>query len=92
MMLPFFLLLLFQLLTLSLTLVTAVRHPSWRVALLVGVALGACLGAGSQVALGRSTPVALLSIVGLDLLLLVQLRSLAIRPSPRRRSRDAWWC
>ena len=89
---PFFLLLLFQLLTLSLTLVTAVRHPSWRAVLLVGVALGACLGAGAQVSLQRLTPVALLSLVGLDLLLLVQLRSLAIRPPPRRRSRDVWWC
>jgi hypothetical protein len=78
--------------TLSLTLVTAVRHPSWRTALLVSVALRACLGAGSQVALGRSTPVALLSIVGLYVLLLVQLRFLAIRPPPRRHSRDAWWC
>ena len=38
-MLSFSLLLLFQLLTLSLTLVTAVRHPSWRAVLLVGVAL-----------------------------------------------------
>ena len=92
MMLPFFLLLLFQLMTLSLTLITAVRHPSWRAVFLVGVALGACLGAGSQVALGRSTPVALLSIVGLNVLLLVQLRSLAIRPPPPRRSRDTWWC
>jgi len=50
-MLPCFLLLLFQLLTLSLTLVTAVRHPSWRAVLLVGVALGACVGAGAQVSL-----------------------------------------
>ena len=91
-MLPFSLLLLFQLLTLSLTLVTAVRHPSWRVVLLVGVALGACLGAGAQVGLQRITPVTLLSLVGLDLLLLVQLRSLTSRPSSRRRSRDAWWC
>jgi hypothetical protein len=91
-MLPFFLLLLFQILTLSLTLVTAVRHPSWRAVLLAGVALGACLGAGSQVALGRITPVTLLSLVGLDVLLLVQLRSLAIRPPSRWRSRDAWWC
>jgi hypothetical protein len=89
---PFFLLLLFQLLTLSLILVAAVRQPSWRAGLLVGVALGACLGAGSQVALQRITPVTVLSLVGLDVLLLVQLRSLAIRPLPRRRSRDAWWC
>jgi hypothetical protein len=87
-----FLLLLLQLVTLSLTLVTVVRHPSWRAAVLVGVAVGTCVGAGYQVGVQRLAPVTLLGILGLDLLLLVQLRSLAIRPPLRRRSRDAWWC
>jgi hypothetical protein len=91
-MLPFFLLVLLQLIGLSLTVVTAVRHPSWRTAVLVGVALGTCVGAGYQVSLQRLTPVTLVGIVGLNILLLVQLQSLAIRPVPRQRSRDAWWC
>jgi hypothetical protein len=91
-MLPFFLLLLLQLIGLSLTVVTAVRHPSWRAAVLVGVALGTCVGAGYQVSLQRITPVTLVGILGLDILLLVQLQSRAIRPIPRQRSRDAWWC
>jgi hypothetical protein len=91
-MLSFFLLLFLQLVTLSLTLVMVVRHPSWRTAILVGVAVGTCLGAGYQVGLQRTTPVTLLGILGLDVLLLAQLRSLTIRPPPRRRSRDAWWC
>jgi hypothetical protein len=91
-MLPFFLLLLLQLVTLSLTLVMVVRHPSWRAAVLVGIALGTCLGAGYQVNLQRITPVTLLGILGLDVLLLAQLHSLAIHPLPRLRSGDAWWC
>ena len=91
-MLPFFLLVLLQLIGLSLTVVTAVRHPSWRTAVLVGVASGTCVGAGYQVSLQRLTPVTLVGIVGLNILLLVQLQSLAIRPVPRQRSRDAWWC
>ena len=88
----FFLLLFLQLVTLSLTLVRVVRHPSWRTAVLVGVAVGTYLGAGYQVGLQRITPVTLLGILGLDVLLLAQLRSLAIRPLPRRRSRNDWWC
>jgi hypothetical protein len=91
-MLPFFLLLLLQLMGLSLTVVTAVRHPSGRAAVLVGVALGTCVGAGYQVGLQRLTSVTLLGLLGLAVLLLVQLQSLAIRPVPRQRSRDAWWC
>ena len=91
-MLPFFPPLLLQLIGLSLTLVTAVRHPSWRAAVLMGVALGACVGAGYQVGLQRVTPVTLVGIVGLGVLLLAKLQSLAIRPAPRRRSGDAWWC
>jgi hypothetical protein len=91
-MLVFFLLLLFQLMTLSLTLVTVVRHSSWRAAVLMGVAVGTCVGAGYQVGVQRIAPVTLLGILGLDMLLLAQLRSLALRPPPRRRSRDAWWC
>jgi hypothetical protein len=91
-MLPFFPPLLLQLIGLSLTLVTAVRHPSWRAAVLVGVALGAGAGAGDQVGLQRATPVTLVGILGLHVLLLAQLQSLAIRPAPRRRSGDAWWC
>jgi hypothetical protein len=91
-MLPFFLLLFLQLIGLSLTVVTAVRHPSWRAAVLVGVAVGTCVGAGYQVSLQRITPVTLLGILGLDVLLLVQLQSLASRPVPRQRSGDAWWC
>ena len=91
-MLPFFLLLLLQLVTLSLTLVMVVRHPSWRAAVLVGVAFGTCVGAGYQVSLQRITPVTLLGILGLDVLLLVQLQSLASCPVPRQRSGDAWWC
>lgn len=91
-MLPFFLLLLLQLLGLSLTVVTAVRHPSWCAAVLVGVAVGTCVVAGYQVSLQRITPVTLVGILGLDVLLLVQLQSLASRPVRRQRARDAWWC
>ena len=91
-MLPFFLLLLLQLLGLSLTVVTAVRHPSWRAAVLVGVAVGTCVGAGYQVSLQRIMPVTLIGILALDILLLVQLQSLTLRPAPRQRSQDAWWC
>jgi hypothetical protein len=91
-MLPFFLLLLLQLIGLSLTMVIAVRHPSWRAAVLVGVAVGPCVGAGYQVSLQRLMPVTLLGILGVDVLLLVQLQSLASRPSPRQRARDTWWC
>jgi len=91
-MLPFFLLLLLQLLGLSLTVVTAVRHPSWRAAVLVGVAVGTCVGAGYQVSLQRLTPVTLMGILGLDVLLLVQLQSLTSRPVRRQRAREAWWC
>jgi site-specific recombinase len=91
-MLPCFLLLLLQLMGLSLTLVMAVRHPSWRAAVLVGVAVRTCVGAGYQVSLQRITSVTLVGILGLDIRLLVQLQSLAIRPVPRQRSRDAWWC
>jgi hypothetical protein len=91
-MLPFFLLLLLQLLGLSLTVVTAVRHPSWRAAVLVGVAVGTCVGVGYQVSLQRITPVTLVGILGLDVLLLVQLQSLASRPVRRQRARDAWGC
>ena len=82
-MLPFFLLLLLQLVTLSLTLVMVVRHPSWRATVLVGVALGTCVGVGYQVSLQRITPVTLVGILGLDVLLLVQLQSLVSRPIPR---------
>jgi hypothetical protein len=91
-MLAFCLLLLLQLVTLSLTLVTVVRHPSWRAAVLVGVAVGTCVGAGYQMGVQRLTPVTLLGILGLDILLLAQLSSLALRPSPRQRSREEWWC
>jgi hypothetical protein len=72
-MLSFFLLLLLHLVILSLSLVTTVRHPSWRAAVLVGVAVGTCVGAGYQVGLQRITPVTLLGLLGLDVLLLVQL-------------------
>jgi len=61
----------------------AQEHPvpaDRRVVLLVGIAMSACLGAGYQVGLQRVTPVTLLSIVGLGVLLLAQLQSLAIRP------------
>ena len=91
-MLPFFLLLLLQLVTLSLTLVLVVRHPSWRAAVLVGVACGTCVGAAYQVSLQHITPVMLVGLLGLDVLLLVQLQSLVSRPVPRQRSEDAWWC
>ena len=91
-MLPFFLLLLLQLVTLSLTLVMVVHHPSRRTAVLVGVALGTCVGAGDQVSLQRSTPVTLVGILGLDVLLLGQLPSLVSRPVPHQHSGDAWWC
>ena len=91
-MLPFFLLLLLQLLGLRLTVVMAVQHPSWRAVVLVGVAVGTCVGAGYQVSLQRLTPVTLLGMLGLDVLLLVQLQSLASRPVPRPRSGEAWWC
>ena len=91
-MFSFFLLLLLQLVTLSLTLVTVVRYPSWRAAVLVGVAVGTCVGAGYQVGLQRLTPVTLLGILGLDILLLAQLQSLAMRPPPCLCSRDDRWC
>jgi hypothetical protein len=91
-MLPFFCLLLLQLMGLSLTVVMAVRQPSWRAAVLVGIAVSTCVGAGHQVSLQRITPGTLVGILGLDVLLLVQLQSLASRPVPRQRSGDAWWC
>jgi hypothetical protein len=91
-MLPFFLLLLLQRVTLSLTLVMVVHYPSWHAAVLVGVALGTCVGAGYQVSLQRIMPVTLVGILGPDVLLLVQLQSLVSRPVPRQRSGDAWWC
>jgi hypothetical protein len=50
------------------------------VVLLVGIAVGGLPGAGYQAGLQRVAPVTLLSIVGLDVLLLAQCRSLAIRP------------
>ena len=90
-MLPFFCLLLLQLMGLSLTVVMAVRQPSWRAAVLVGIAVSTCVGAGYQVSLQRITPGTLVGILGLDVLLLVQLQSLANRPVPRQRSGDAWW-
>jgi len=91
-MLPVFLLLLLQLVACSVTLVRAVRHPSWRAHMTAGVALGACLAVGSQVVLQQWTPTVVLWTLGLDALLLAQLRSRARRPPPRPRSGEAWWC
>ena len=91
-MLPFFLLVLLQLLGLRLTVGMAVRHPSWRAAVLGGVAVGPCVGAGYQVSLQRLLPVTLRGIRGRDVLLLVQRQSLVSRPVPRQRSGDTWWC
>ena len=91
-MLLFFLPVLPQRIGLSLTVVMAVRPPSWRAVVLGGVAVGPCVGAGYQVSLQRLLPVTLLGILGLDVLLLVQRQSLASRPVPRQRSGDTWWC
>jgi hypothetical protein len=84
-MIPFLLLLLMQIVALGLILATAMRHPSWHAHVLAGVALCACLGAGYQVILQRITPVTLLCILGLDVLLMARLRSVAVRAKPPER-------
>jgi hypothetical protein len=75
-------LLLLNLVALGLLLALAVRHPSWQASLLAAVAGGACVSAGYQMAVPRSTSVALLWPLGLDALLITSGLYVA-RPTPR---------
>ena len=82
----FLALLLLNTVALGLTLATAVRHPSWRASVIAGVACAACVSAGYQVAMHRSTPVTLLCTLGLDALLIAYCLYLARRAQHPGRS------
>jgi hypothetical protein len=86
-MLFFLFVLLLNIATLLIVLVTARRVPSRSASLTVGVALLACLAAGDQVLRQRSTPAGFVMNVLLQAVVLyrlVAMRRTTRRPTPRR--------
>jgi hypothetical protein len=83
-MLPFLFILLLNIATLLIVLVTARRVPSRSAYLTVGVALMACLAAGDQVIRQHSTPASL--VINVILQAVVLCRLVALRRTTRRHT------